>query len=203
MRNPRSNHVAASIVALLLTCTAIGMRASLSAQSPASANGAHTPLVGPYLTWINQDVVWIMAADERAAYISLPTNSERLQFIKDFWDRRNPNPGSSENMFKQEHYRRLAYANRRFASNQPGWESDRGRIYIIYGKPDSIDAHPSGGNGEGGPFEVWHYNQARSSAAQEGTTGNGVTYGLDLRNADLQFTDTCRCGDYKLTSPLP
>lgn len=203
MRNRRSKMAAASLFALLFACTAFGIISDLSAQSPALATGTRSPLVGPYLTWINQDVVWIMAADERTAYISLPTNPERLQFIKDFWERRNPNPGSGENISKQEHYRRLAYANLHFASNQPGWESDRGRIYIIFGKPDSIDAHASCGTAAGESCEVWHYNDARSSAAQEGTTGDGVTYGPDLRNADLRFTDTCRCGDYKLTSPLP
>jgi GWxTD domain-containing protein len=160
-----------------------------STQPAAPAESAPSPLAGPYRTWIDEDVRWIIASNERSAYTALQTNPERLQFIRDFWERRNPNPGSSENAFKEEHYRRLAYANERFASGRPGWTSDRGRIYILHGKPDSIDAHPSG---EAVPFEVWHYSVIKP------TQPDSIR-----ENVDFKFVDTCRCGDYKLTSPTP
>ncbi len=124
----------------------------------------------------------------------LSNDEERDAFIEQFWLRRNPNPDSPDNEFREEHYRRIAYANEHFAAGKPGWKTDRGHIYIAYGKPDSIDSHPSGGTyqrpmEEGGgetstfPFEIWHYRYLE---------GIGD-------NIDLEFVDTCQCGDYHFT----
>ena len=151
-------------------------------------------LKGAYKTWLNQDVVWIITDEESKAFRSLSNDEERDAFIEQFWLRRNPNPDSPENEFREEHYRRIAYANEHFAAGKPGWKTDRGHIYISFGKPDSIDAHPSGGSyqrpmDEGGgetstfPFEVWHYRYLE---------GIG-------ENVDLEFVDTCQCGDYHYT----
>jgi GWxTD domain-containing protein len=176
-----------ALAALVLAGAGLCITGDAFAQSPAavepsvSAQAAPSPLAGPYRTWLDQDVHWIIPADERSAYTALQTNPERLAFITGFWQRRNPNPGSSENTFKEEHYRRIAYANQHFAAARTGWKSDRGRIYIVDGKPDSIDAHPRAGNGETEPFEVWHYN---------------------TQNVDYRFIDPCRCGEYKLISPV-
>src|SRR5215510_5522416 len=117
-------------------------------------------------TWLEQDVRWIITDEERAAFKQLSNDEERDQFIEQFWLRRDPTPDTLENEFKEEHYRRIAYANERFASGIPGWKTDRGQIYIKFGAPTQIDAHPSGGSyhrplSEGGgetstyPFEVW------------------------------------------------
>ncbi len=111
-----------------------------------------------------------------------------------FWRRRNPDPDSPENEFREENYRRIAYANEHFAAGKPGWKTDRGHMYIAYGKPDSIESHPSGGSyerpmEEGGgetstfPFETWHYRYIE---------GIG-------ENIDIEFVDTCMCGDYHMT----
>jgi GWxTD domain-containing protein len=151
-------------------------------------------LKGAYKTWLDQDVVYIISDEERKAFKSLSNDEERDAFIEQFWLRRNPNPDSPENEFREEHYRRIAYANEHFAAGKPGWKTDRGHIYISFGKPDSIDSHPSGGNyerpmDEGGgetstfPFEVWHYRYLE---------GIG-------ENIDLEFVDTCQCGDYHFT----
>jgi GWxTD domain-containing protein len=102
-------------------------------------------LKGAYKTWLNQDVVWIITDEEAKAFKTLSNDEERDAFIEQFWLRRNPNPDSPENEFREEHYRRIAYANEHFAAGKPGWKTDRGHIYIAYGKPDSIDSHPSGG----------------------------------------------------------
>jgi GWxTD domain-containing protein len=145
-------------------------------------------------TWLEQDVVWIITDTERQAYKHLTNDEEREQFIENFWLRRNPNPDSPDNEFKEEHYARIAYANDHFAAGKQGWMTDRGHIYIAYGKPDDIDQHPSGGEyqrpmEEGGgttstfPFEVWHYRYIE---------GIG-------ENIDLEFVDTCQCGDYHYT----
>lgn len=151
-------------------------------------------LHGVYKKWLDEDVRWIITDQERKAFENLSNDEERDSFIENFWLRRNPNPDSPENEYKEEHYARIAYANEHFAAGMPGWKTDRGHIYIAYGKPDSIDSHPSGGNyerpmDEGGgetstfPFEVWHYRYL---------AGIGD-------NIDIEFVDTCMCGDYHMT----
>ncbi|MFZ0745113.1 MAG: GWxTD domain-containing protein [Terracidiphilus sp.] len=151
-------------------------------------------LKGAYKTWLDQDVAYIITDEERKAFKNLSNDEEREAFIEQFWLRRNPNPDSPDNEFREEHYRRIAYANEHYAAGKPGWKTDRGRIYIEYGKPDSIDSHPSGGSyerpvDEGGgetstfPFEVWHYRYLE---------GIG-------ENIDIEFVDTCMCGDYHFT----
>jgi GWxTD domain-containing protein len=151
-------------------------------------------LKGPYKTWLNEEVPYIISDDERRAFMSLANDEEREAFIENFWQRRNPNPDSPENEFREEHYRRIQYANDHYAAGKPGWKTDRGRIYIMWGAPDSIDSHPSGGMyerpmDEGGgetstfPFETWHYRYLE---------------GLG-ENIDLEFVDSCQCGDYHFT----
>ena len=151
-------------------------------------------LKGPYKKWVDEDVRWIITDQELKAFKSLSNDEERDNFIENFWLRRNPNPDSPENEFREEHYRRIAYANEHFAAGKPGWKTDRGHIYISFGKPDSIESHPSGGQydrpmEEGGgqtstfPFETWHYRYLE---------GIGD-------NIDIEFVDTCMCGDYHMT----
>ncbi len=149
---------------------------------------------GVYKKWLDEDVRWIITDQELETFKGLSNDEERDQFIEQFWLRRNPNPDSPDNEFREQHYARIAYANEHFAAGKAGWRTDRGHIYIAYGKPDSIDSHPSGGNyerpmEEGGgststfPFEVWHYRYLE---------GIGD-------NIDLEFVDTCMCGDYHMT----
>ncbi len=147
-----------------------------------------------YKKWLDEDVRWIITDEERAAFKQLSNDEERDQFIEAFWQRRDPTPDTAENEYKEEHYRRIAYANEHFAAGVPGWRTDRGRIYIMYGKPDEIDAHPSGGMyhrpaEEGGgetstfPFEVWRYRYLE-----------GV--GQEIQ---IEFVDTCMCGEYHMS----
>lgn len=103
---------------------------------------------GPYKKWLDEDVVWIITDEEKAAFRLLSNDEERDNFIEQFWQRRDPTPDTEENEYKEEHYQRIAYANEHFAAGIPGWKSDRGRIYIMYGKADEIDSHPSGGSYE-------------------------------------------------------
>jgi len=147
-----------------------------------------------YKKWLNEDVVYIISPEERSAFVHLTTNEEREQFIEQFWQRRNPDPDSAENTFKEEHYRRIAYTNEHFASGIPGWKTDRGRIYIMWGPPDEIDSHPSGGSydrpsNEGGgststyPFEDWRYRYLE-----------GI--GEDV---NIEFVDPTMTGEFHLT----
>ena len=100
---------------------------------------------GSYKKWLDEDVVWIISDEERAAFKQLSNDEERDNFIENFWQRRDPTPDTEENEYKEEHYQRIAYANEHFAAGVQGWRTDRGRMYIMYGKPDEIDSHPSGG----------------------------------------------------------
>ena len=147
-----------------------------------------------YKKWIEEEVPYIITDPERLAFKRFSTDEEREQFIEQFWERRNPNPGSAENEFKEEYYRRIAYANEHYASGIPGWKTDRGRIYIMYGPADEIESHPSGGSylrppEEGGgetstyPFEQWRYRYIDG-------IGNNVI---------LEFVDPSMSGEYHLT----
>ena len=151
-------------------------------------------LMTPYKKWLDEDVIYIITDEERRVFKNLSTDEEREQFIEQFWLRRDPTPDTVENEFKEEHYRRIAYANERYASGIPGWKSDRGRIYITYGPPDEIEEHPSGGSyerpmEEGGgetatyPFEQWRYRYLE---------GIGT-------NVIIEFVDTTMSGEYHMT----
>jgi GWxTD domain-containing protein len=138
---------------------------------------------GPYGAWLTQDVAYIIQDQERAAFLKLTTDDERGKFVEQFWERRNPIPGVPENKFKEEHYRRIAYANSRYATrSQAGWRTDRGRIYILYGPPDEVEAHP----GAARPSERWLYRHR-----------DGI--GDDVM---VIFVDLARTGDYRMT-PAP
>jgi GWxTD domain-containing protein len=163
-------------------------------QKLAVHNAYKHELSTAYKSWLEQDVAYIISDEERSAFKNLSNDEEREAFIENFWLRRNANPDSPENEFREEHYRRIAYANEHFAAGKPGWKTDRGHIYISFGPPDSIDAHPSGGQyerpqDEGGgstatfPFEVWRYRYLESIG----------------ENVELEFVDTCQCGDYHFT----
>jgi len=151
-------------------------------------------LKGEYKKWLEQDVRWIITDTEAEAFKHLSNDEERDAFIESFWQRRNPSPDSPDNEYRDEVYARIAYANEHFAAGKPGYLTDRGHIYIAYGKPDDVESHPSGGQyqrpmDEGGgststfPFEVWHYRYIE---------GIGD-------NINLEFVDTCQCGDYHYT----
>jgi len=169
-------------------------RSLTDAQKKANAKAFQKEISKTYKKWLDEDVRWIITDEERTAFKQLSNDDERDQFIEQFWLRRDPTPDTEENEYKEEHYRRIAYANEHFAAGIPGWKTDRGRMYIIYGPPNSIDAHPTGGSyvrpaEEGGgetstyPFEVWNYRYLE---------GIG-------QNIDIEFVDTCSCGEYHMT----
>ncbi len=151
-------------------------------------------LQGPWKKWLNEDVVYIITDEEKRAFKQMKTDEERQQFVEQFWLRRDPTPDTEENEYKEEHYRRIAYANDHYASGIPGWKSDRGMIYIKYGAADEIESHPSGGSyerpiEEGGgetstyPFEDWRYRYI---------DGVGT-------NVIIEFVDTTMSGEYKIS----
>jgi GWxTD domain-containing protein len=151
-------------------------------------------LAGPWKKWMNEDVTYIITDEERQAFKRLKTDEERQQFVEQFWLRRDPTPDTEENEYKEEHYRRIEYANDHYASGIPGWKADRGMIYIKYGAADEVDSHPSGGSyqrpyEEGGgetstyPFEDWRYRYI------EGVGTNVI----------IEFVDATMTGEYKIS----
>ena len=181
-----------------------------SAQGQAQADGQQDPLKrarrkddkaaqieklgGVYKKWLDEDVRWIITDEELSAFKKLTTNAERDVFIEGFWQRRDPTPDTAENEYKEEHYRRIAYANEHYAAGIPGWRTDRGRIYVMYGPPTSIDSHPMGGPyqrtaEEGGgqtstfPFETWRYRYLEGIGQE----------------IEIEFVDDCGCGAYEMT----
>jgi len=163
-------------------------------QKKENAKSLKQELSKTYKKWLDEDVVYIISDEERKAFKQLSNDEERDQFIEAFWQRRNPNPDSEDNEYKEDHYRRIEYANEHFAAGVPGWKTDRGRIYITYGAPDEIESHPSGGSyerpiEEGGgetstyPFEDWRYRYLEG-------IGQEVM---------IEFVDTCMCGEYHMT----
>jgi GWxTD domain-containing protein len=157
-------------------------------------NAAKEKLGGVYKKWLDEDVRWIITDEELSAFKKLSNNAERDTFIEGFWQRRDPTPDTAENEYKEEHYRRIAYANEHYAAGMPGWRTDRGRIYIMYGPPTSVDSHPMGGPyqrsaEEGGgqtetfPFEVWRYRYLEGIGQE----------------IEIEFVDDCGCGSYEMT----
>jgi GWxTD domain-containing protein len=151
-------------------------------------------LAGPWKKWMNNDVSYIITDEEKQAFKRLKTDEERQQFVEQFWLRRDPTPDTEENEYKEEHYRRIEYANDHYASGIPGWKTDRGMIYIKYGAADEVESHPSGGSyqrpyEEGGgetstyPFEDWRYRYI------EGVGTNVI----------IEFVDTTMTGEYKIS----
>ncbi|MGB6484540.1 MAG: GWxTD domain-containing protein [Candidatus Acidiferrales bacterium] len=151
-------------------------------------------LLPVYREWLNGPVSYIITPEERSAFLHLETNEERENFIENFWERRNPDPGSADNTYKEDYYERIAYANEHYSSGIPGWKTDRGRISLMWGKPDDVESHPSGGPyerpaDEGGgetstyPFEDWTYRYL---------PGLG-------ENVVIEFVDPTGSGEYHLT----
>jgi GWxTD domain-containing protein len=146
-----------------------------------------------YKDWLEKDVAYIITDEERKAFKKLETDDEREHFIEEFWRRRDPDPDTDENEYREEYYERIAYANEHFASGIPGWKTDRGRIYIMYGKPDELETHPAGGtynreSYEGGgststyPFERWFYRYIAG-------VGSGI---------EIEFVDPTGSGEYRI-----
>ena len=146
-----------------------------------------------YEKWLDQDVVYIITDEERSVFSKLRTPEEKDAFIEEFWRRRAQSSNGDGGEFKEEHYRRIAYATAKFGSGIPGWKTDRGRIYIMFGQPSEIEDHSGGENYvrqpyEGGgrtavyPFQIWRYRHLE-----------GI--GDDI---EIEFVDQSWTGLYKI-----
>lgn len=201
----RSSVVLGVTAATLLAPLILGQSSSSSSDSTVSKplskkerkrreKQLRKELEGPWKKWLNEDVTYIITDEERQAFKHLQTDEEREQFVQNFWKRRDPTPDTEENEYKEELYRRIAYANDHYASGIPGWKTDRGMIYIKYGAPDEVDSHPSGGSyqrpmEEGGgetstyPFEDWRYRYLDGIGS----------------NIEIEFVDPTMTGEYHMT----
>jgi GWxTD domain-containing protein len=196
LNRPEAPHRALTPVfsaVILAIAAAVVLMAWPSKLAPAVAAAPAAPvaqkqvlrmsLATPYTKWLTEDVAYIITDRERAAFKSLTTDAEREHFIEQFWLQRDPTPGTVENEFKEEHYRRIAYANQHYAADIPGWKTDRGRIYIVYGPPDEIDSHPSPSATVAYPFEQWRYRFIEGVGA----------------NVIIEFVDFTGTGAYRMT----
>ncbi|HSE36065.1 MAG TPA: GWxTD domain-containing protein [Blastocatellia bacterium] len=185
------------VVAMMLVLSA-GVIPSVFAQENTQGKDRNErkkkeELKSVYKNWLDQDVSYIITDEERKAFKALKTDEERDQFIEQFWLRRDPDPDTPENEYKEQYWERVQYANEKFTSGIPGWRTDRGRIYIMFGKPDELESHPSGGaynrpSWEGGgstttyPFETWWYRYIE-----------GI--GSDI---EIEFVDPSGTGEYRI-----
>jgi GWxTD domain-containing protein len=179
---------------LILAAPAAWAQNRQTSQDPMSnPRNVKRELPKAYKDWLEKDVAYIITDEEKKAFKKLQTDEEREQFIEAFWRRRDPDPDTDENEYREEYYERIAYANEHFASGIPGWKTDRGRIYIMYGKADEVESHPSGGvydrpSYHGGgttstyPFEVWFYRYIAG-------VGSGI---------EIEFVDPTGSGEYRI-----
>ncbi len=194
-----------TLLALVVTATTLGIgtlaRAQAGADKKLSAehDAASQAVPQIYQRWLDEDVLWIISPEERARFMKLSSDEERNEFIQQFWERRDvQSPGGGENSFKAAYYHRIAYANQHFGGVDPGWKSDRGRVYILYGAPDSIDAHLSVG-GATKPYELWHYRVIQEETPEQ-VKGRGdyKTTLVTRKDVDMKFVDSCSCGNLQL-----
>ncbi|HWT02361.1 MAG TPA: GWxTD domain-containing protein [Pyrinomonadaceae bacterium] len=180
-------------VSLLLFSLALALPAVFAQDLPERKTNQKPEVPKAYRDWVDKDVTYIITPQEKDAFKKLKTNEEREQFIEMFWRRRDPDPDTDENEFREEYYERIAYANENFTSGIPGWKTDRGRVYIMYGKPDEKESHPMGGHYErpsyhgGGststyPFEIWFYRYLPG-------IGSGI---------EIEFVDPTGSGEYRI-----
>ena len=179
------------MVIFTLLCSSLGVFAQDEGKKKRKQSNESVKSV--YKRWVDEDVRWIITDEERKTFNSLKTDDEREQFIEQFWLRRDPDPDTDVNEYREDYYQRIAYANEKYTSGIPGWKTDRGRIYIMFGKPDQVESHPSGGSydrpvWEGGgttstyPFEIWWYRYLE-----------GV--GSDI---EIEFVDPTGSGEYRI-----
>jgi GWxTD domain-containing protein len=186
--------VAVAMFSLTFALSPVAAQKKTGDQDPSEKPRNVKPeLKKAYKDWLEKDVAYIITDEERKAFKKLETDDEREHFIEEFWRRRDPDPDTDENEYREEYYERIAYANEHYASGIPGWKTDRGRIYIMYGKPDELETHPSGGSYnretyEGGgststyPFERWFYRYLPG-------VGSGI---------EIEFVDPTGSGEYRI-----
>src|SRR5688572_11568701 len=193
MSFPRSSRLAVAILALAFAAIPLAAQPKNPQDPSEKPRKVKEELKKAYKDWLDKDVAYIITDEERRAFKKLETDDEREHFIEEFWRRRDPDPDTNENEYREEYYERIAYANEHFASGIPGWKTDRGRIYIMYGKPDEKETHPSGGAynrktyGGGSltstyPFEVWFYRYLPG-------VGSGI---------EIEFVDPTGSGEYRI-----
>lgn len=187
---------ATALAALALATGSVVATASAAVRpddKPEKKSPKRRELDDVYKRWLKEDVVYIISPEERQAFEKLATDEEREQFMEAFWLRRDPDPDTPDNPTRDEHYRRIAYANEHFASGKAGWRTDRGRMYIAWGKPDEIESYPTGQQydrplWQGGgstttyAYEVWWYRHL-----------DGV--GDDI---EIEFVDPSGSGEYRI-----
>jgi GWxTD domain-containing protein len=143
----------------------VAMVMALLLCPPAATAAKHSQLPPRYEHWLDQEVNYLITNQERTTFLGLATDQDRDRFIESFWAIRNPDPNSPSNTFREEHYRRLEYANTHYGlpSAGNGWRTDRGMVYITLGPPQQKRSYPNTKYLE--PLETWFYQDPGSALA--------------------------------------
>jgi len=184
-------------IAGMFVFAAVILAFSLQSFSHASSFAAEQEKMSEkHKKWLDEEVIYIISKNEKDVFKSLATFEQRDEFIRKFWERRDPTPRTPFNEFKEEHYRRIEFVNRQYFEGTAGWRSDRGRVYIMFGPPDFFETNPGGGRGflfgvsgptAEFPSEVWTYRYIP---------------GLKMRQTRIDFTfvNYYNSGKYQLVS---
>ncbi|MCJ7586858.1 MAG: GWxTD domain-containing protein [Candidatus Aminicenantes bacterium] len=147
------------------------------ASGPGCASGPKVVLYPESKAFYEQARL-VMTGEEQKIFNHLPDPEARKEFIRDFWDKRDPDPDTEANEFRDEFYRRIDYANKHFKEGRPGWKTDRGRIYIYMGPPDKFEEFFSHGDEEVRGSIIWW-----------------VYYNYEL---GIEFADETGTGEYRI-----
>ncbi len=176
--------------------SAVFLRGNGDQQKPPVKDKKPNEIPAQHKKWADEEVLYIISDNEREVFKSLRTDEEREGFIRTFWRRRDPTPETPVNEFREEHYRRLEWATKRYFEGKAGWRTDRGRVYIMFGPPDFFETNPGGGRGflfdPSGPTaefpsEVWTYRSIPGLKERIG-------------RIDFIFVNYYNSGSYQLTT---
>jgi GWxTD domain-containing protein len=197
-----SGALAPFLAACILIATAAvslaAWRASVGQDQQSATESAAEKMLPPaYARWVKGPISYLITPQEKDVFLRLVTNEERDEFVKQFWERRNPNPGSPKNVFKGEFYRRIAYADQHFAySGVPGWKTDMGHVYIAWGPPNEMENHPKG---RPHPVDDWYYNHI--PRVSDNVSGGRAK--VTLVGVKVIFIDRTGNGDFQFASSIP
>ncbi|GIR88990.1 MAG: hypothetical protein CM15mP87_04820 [Candidatus Neomarinimicrobiota bacterium] len=122
---------------------------------------------------------YILSNDEKKE-LKNNNKQDKEQLFYQIWKKRDPTPETEQNELMEEYYQRVEYVNEHFSGWQPGWETDRGMIYILFGPPDEIQrTNPSARNST--IYQIWNYVKV---------------------NKQFVFRDQNGFGDYRLDTPF-
>lgn len=183
-----------SAIGLLAAVTAL--LGTLPVQLPEDAAGAiaeYEEDVEPD-DWLDGPAEYIITDEERDIWGDLESDDMRRQFIEWFWARRDDDPRDDENPFKREFYERVAYTNRRFSGFPRGWKSDRGRVWIVLGRPNALRRTSLRGYGRCSAPEGEQWTYYTNDMPISASFGEFPVYFVETRPGQFEICDASMLG---------